>query len=99
MHRISTSALLLLTLSSCSLMQPKPPEVVQVPVYQPVECHDQALKACEGLPERSYSTAQGLALGLGEAIRALLDCMELHAELVACVQKTNAKAASVDKTP
>ena len=77
---------------------PKPPEIVRVPVYQPIECHDQALQACSGVPERAYTTAEGLALGLGEALRALLDCMDLHDELLACVNEANARAR-VDKTP
>lgn len=92
-------ALPLLMSSGCSLKPPKAPEIVQVPVFQPLECNDQALEACAGVPARSYETAEGLALGLGEAIRALLDCMDLHDELLMCVRVANEKAARVDKAP
>ena len=60
-------------------------------VYQPLECNDRALSACDGVPVREYTTAEGLALGLGEALRALLDCQDKHDELRACVTRHNAK--------
>ena len=91
MHRIYATALCLLTLPGCSLLRPAKAEPVQVAVYQPLECNDRALTACDGVPVREYTTAEGLALGLGEALRALLDCQDKHDELRKCVADHNAK--------
>ena len=91
MQRLCAIALCLLTFPACSLLRPTKPDPVQVPVYQPVECLDRALAACDGVPVREYTTAEGLALGLGEALRALMDCQDAHAELLACVMSHNQK--------
>lgn len=89
MHRIYAIALCLLTFPACSLLRPPKAEPVQVPVRQPVECNDRALSACDGVPVREYVTGEGLALGLGEALRALLDCQDKHNELRKCVADHN----------
>jgi hypothetical protein len=90
-HRTYAIALCLSLLPGCSLLRPPKAEPVQVPVRQPVECNDRALSACDGVPVREYTTAEGLALGLGEALRALLDCQDKHDELRKCVADHNAK--------
>lgn len=91
MRPIYVLAALALTCSSCSLLRPPKAEPVQVPVRQPVECNDRAISACDGVPVREYTTAEGLALGLGESLRALLDCQDKHNELRKCVADHNAK--------
>lgn len=89
MRLIYVLALSVLTLPACSLLRPPKVEPVQVPVRQPVECNDRALSACDGVPVREYTTAEGLALGLGEALRALLDCQDKHNELRKCAADHN----------
>lgn len=61
-------------------------------MYQPVECLDRATELCAGVPQRFYTDALQIVLGLREALDALRDCQEAHAELTVCVANHNAKA-------
>lgn len=79
-------------LSSCSLLPPRKPEQIEVPVYQPVDCNDQVRKRCDGVPSRPYVTATAVVLGLGEALRALRTCQDRQAELLRCLEQHDAKA-------
>lgn len=59
---------------------------------EPVECLDTAMARCAGVPERAYTDAEQLVLGLGEAHRALRDCQDQHNELRGCVAAHNKRA-------
>lgn len=92
MRRSFAIALCLPMFAACSMWPLKKPEPVEVPKWQAVQCLDRAQEACAGVPERDYASAEGLALGLGEALRALADCQESHDELRRCVAEHNRKA-------
>lgn len=90
--RMLTIALILTLSSSCSLLKPSKPEPIDRPVYQPVDCLDSALVQCTGVPPRKYTGRKATTLGLGEALRALNDCIDQQHELLTCVTKHNEKA-------
>lgn len=90
--RMLTIALLLTLNSSCSIWKPSKPEPIDRPIFQPVECVDTALMRCDGVPKREYTGRKALTLGLGEALRALNDCIDRQHELLTCVAKHNEKA-------